>query len=137
MKTFLFRSFIGIFFGAFLSVLTTYAIFFFGDVTVFQADPFIKNSLGSMFCGWFFSVTPLLFEIESWSLFRQTAVHFLIVTCLFFPLSAWVGWMPFTLTSLLFFIAVFLVLYGVIWLGFYLYFRHESRKLNQQLEHIE
>ena len=54
MKTFLFRSMIGIFFGAFLAVILTNAIVLFSTQDVLDGQLFLKNSLGSIFCGWFF-----------------------------------------------------------------------------------
>jgi hypothetical protein len=30
-----------------------------------------------------------------------------------------------------------LIIYLIIWIGFYLYFRSESRKLNEELNHIQ
>ncbi|CDQ20309.1 DUF3021 domain-containing protein [Halobacillus karajensis] len=136
MKTFLFRSFIGIFFGAFLAVLMTYSIILFGDIRVVDGDLFIRHSLGSMFCGWFFSVTPLFFEISRLTLLQQTLLHFGTVFLLYFVLSFGIGWVPLDFTSALIAILLFLTIYLLIWTGFYIYFKAESKKLNEDLKHL-
>ena len=45
MKTFLFRSMIGIFFGAFLAVVVTNSIVYFGGESMIDGSLFLKNSL--------------------------------------------------------------------------------------------
>ncbi|REJ10913.1 DUF3021 domain-containing protein [Halobacillus trueperi] len=136
MKTFLFRSMIGIFFGAFLAIVMTYAVIWFGDVETLSSEAFVRNSLGSMFCGWFFSVTPLYFEITTLKLWQQTLLHFITVSLLYFIISFGIGWIPFQMTTALLSILSFLFIYFIIWIGFYLYFKSESRKLNEELNHL-
>jgi Protein of unknown function (DUF3021) len=137
MKTFLFRSLIGIFFGAFVAVLTTNIIIYFGEQSVLDGSLFLKNSFGTIFCGWFFSVTPLYFESKSMSLPLQTLLHFLTVTILYFILALGIGWIPFTIQSILFTFILFSVVYTIIWVCFYLYFKNESKKLNEELKYLK
>ena len=101
MKTFLFRSMIGIFFGAFLAVVVTNSIVYFGEESMIDGSLFLKNSLGSIFCGWFFTVTPLYFEIQSLKLWQQTLLHFITVAILYFALALLIGWFPLSLQSIL------------------------------------
>ncbi|WP_188455951.1 DUF3021 domain-containing protein [Virgibacillus oceani] len=133
MKTFLFRSMIGIFFGAFVSVLITFAFIYFGGYETIDSGTFFKNSLGSIFCGWFFSTSPLYFELPFLKLHHQTILHFITVTILFFILSVGIGWIPFNVTSILITAILFIVGYVIMWLCFYLYFKHEAKKLNEEL----
>lgn len=135
MKKFLFQSMIGIFFGAFIAVIATNIVYLNGG-ELLDGGIFLKSSLGSIFCGWFFSVTPLYFEIQSLRLFQQTALHFVTVAALYFILSFGIGWIPFNAKSIAFFIGLFLIVYAVIWIAFYLYFRNEAKKLNDDLQHI-
>lgn len=132
MKKFLFQSGAGILFGAFIAVVLTNIIYLKGAETL-DGPLFLKNSLACLFCGWFFSVTPLFFEIQSLKLIQQTGLHFISVAILYFILAFTIGWIPFTLKSVLFFSGLFLVLYAGIWIGFYLYFRNEAKKLNDDL----
>ncbi|WP_445670472.1 DUF3021 domain-containing protein [Peribacillus sp. FSL K6-1552] len=83
MKTLLFRSFVGICFGALVMVLTCFGVIGFGDVTSLDSGIFVKNAIGCLLCGWFFSTATILFEIEKWSLLSQTILHFLTVSILY------------------------------------------------------
>jgi len=135
MKKFLFQSAIGIFFGAFLAVIITNIIYLNGSVML-DGRIFLKNSLAFMLCGWFFSVTPLFFELSSIRLPIQTALHFTTVAILYFILSIGIGWIPFKFGSLLLFTGSFIVIYAVIWTAFYIYFKNEAKKLNDDLFRI-
>ncbi|SDL96603.1 DUF3021 domain-containing protein [Sediminibacillus halophilus] len=137
MKTFLVRSLIGIFFGAFIAVLATNSLVYFADEKVLDGGLFLRNSLGSIFCGWLFSVTPLYFEIRSLSLFQQTGLHFVTAMAAYFILAYQIGWIPAGTASILLFLIITLAIYAVIWICFYLYFKNQSRKLNEELLHIE
>ncbi|WP_285768401.1 DUF3021 domain-containing protein [Peribacillus sp. SI8-4] len=134
MKTLLVRSFVGICFGALVMVLTCFGFIGFGGVHELDSELFVKNAIGCLLCGWFFSTATILFEIEKWSLIFQTILHFLTVTILYFLLSFFVGWIPFTFKGLMTGIAIFLPFYGVVWIIFYLYFRYQVKVLNDGLD---
>lgn len=132
MKNFLIRSIMGIFFGAFLNTIMTYTVILSGQETL-DSGLFVKNSLGTMLCGWFFTASTLYFEHQKWTLRRQTAMHFATVTLLYFVLAIGIGWFPFTMPSFLLMLAVFLVFYVLFWTAFYLYFKNQAKKLNAEL----
>jgi len=136
MKTFLFRSMIGIFFGAFIAVLLTNSVVLFSDKDTLDGPIFLKNSLGSIFCGWFFTVSPLYFENKKLQLWQQTILHFVTVVVLYFLLAFWIGWVPFNLPSFLLAMGFFLVVYLLFWICFYVYFRKQVKTLNDELEMI-
>ncbi|MFJ5717492.1 DUF3021 family protein [Neobacillus sp. NPDC093127] len=77
MKTFTLRSFIGMFFGGFIAVLYTNAIILFGGFEMIDGSLFVKNSIGSIFCGWFFTVSSMYYENRNLKLSQQTIFHFL------------------------------------------------------------
>lgn len=134
MKTFLYRSLIGIFFGAFIAVILTNSVVLFSDKDMLDGQIFFKNSLGSIFCGWFFTVTPLFFENANLRLSQQTALHFVTVVILYFILAFGIGWIPFTVKSFLLALGLFIVFYSVFWTSFYLYFRGQAKKMNAELD---
>jgi len=136
MKTFLFRSMIGIFFGAFIAVLLTNSVVLFSDKDTLDGPIFLKNSLGSIFCGWFFTVSPLYFENKKLQLWQQTILHFVTVVVLYFLLAFGIGWVPFNLPSFLLAMGFFLVVYLLFWICFYVYFKKQVKTLNDGLEMI-
>ncbi|MFC5602036.1 DUF3021 domain-containing protein [Sporosarcina koreensis] len=133
MKTFLTRSILGIFFGSFLAIVTILAVIYIGNKEMLDASILGKNVLGTVFCGWFFTVTPLLFENEKLTLPVQTTLHFTSVTVLFFIVAFVIGWIPFTLKGFIGMLGIFIVFYTIIWLSFYMYFKKQAAQLNDEL----
>lgn len=136
MSVFLKRSILGIFFGSFLTLIILFMTVYFGKKDFLDSAVLVKNALGMMFCGWFFSVTPLLFETENLSLKVQTALHFLCVVLLYFVVAIFIGWISFTIKGFISMLAIFIVFYTIIWLAFYLYFRQQAVKLNEDLNKL-
>lgn len=136
MKTFLFRSVMGIFFGAFIAVLLTNSVVYFGEQEVLDGQLFLKNSFGSIFCGWFFTVSPLYFENKNLRLSQQTGLHFITVVVLYFILAFGIGWVPFNIASFLLTLGLFVLCYAIFWTAFYLHFRNQVNKLNAELQEL-
>jgi hypothetical protein len=133
MKTFLTRSILGIFFGSFLAIVTILAVIYFGKKEMLDAAILGKNALGTVFCGWFFTVTPMLFENDKLTLPVQTTLHFICVSVLYFIVAFVIGWIPFTMKGFIGMLGIFIVFYASIWLSFYIYFRKQAAKLNEEL----
>lgn len=136
MKEFLNRSILGVFFGSFLTLITIFMTVYIGEKEVLDSSVLVKNALGIIICGWFFSVTPLLFELENFSLKIKTVLHFLCVVVLYFIVAFVIGWIPFTIKGFIGMLGIFIVFYTIIWLSFYLYFRQQAAKLNEDLNKL-
>ena len=136
MKTFIIRSFIGIFFGGFIAVLITNLNILFGGFEMIDGPLFLKNSIGSVLCGWFFTVSPLYFENRNLKLSQQTILHFLTVTILYLILALTIGWIPFNIINILLTLLISIVVYMIFWVAFYLYFKNQARKLNDDLKKL-
>lgn len=135
MKNFLIRSILGIFFGAFIAVVLTGSVVLYGQESL-DGALFLKNAVGSMICGWFFTTSTLYFENPNWSLARQTIAHFITVIILYFVLAFGIGWVPFSWAGFLVMLGVFLTFYAIFWTAFYLYFRNQAQKLNDELNGV-
>ena len=136
MKTFLYRSFIGIIFGGFLHVLLVCIGIIWTNAETINAESFWKNAAGMMICSWFFTVTPLYFEIRKWNLIQQTLLHFLTVCVLFFLVSFTMGWIPVSISVILKPLLIFLAIYMVSWTLFFLYFKYQTKILNENLKRL-
>lgn len=136
MKTFLQRSILGILFGSFLTLVILFAVIFIGGNESLDSTILVKNAIGQVFCGWFFTVTPLLFENEKLTLPVQTILHFLCVSILYFIVAFVLGWVPFTAKGFIGILFVFIIIYAIIWMSFYLYFRKQAAKLNEELREL-
>ena len=136
MKAFVSRSLIGIFFGSFIALLLVNINVNFSESNIIDKGLLLQNSIASVLLGWFFTVSPLYFEMKSLKLSQQTILHFLTVISLYFILAIAVGWIPFTITSFMLSLLIFIAIYIIIWIAFYLYFKNQVQKMNDDLNKI-
>lgn len=136
MKEFIYRSLIGISIGAFIAVLITNMSILFGDIDMIKGSLFIKNSIGAIVCGWFFTVSPMYYKIEKLNLLQQTLIHFITLIILYHTLALSIGWIPINITNIITSLIVFIIHYIIFWIAFYLYYRNQAIKLNKGLENL-
>jgi len=135
MKTFLWRSIIGIFFGCFVSVIITCLLILNGEEMV-NGDLFIRNSLGSMLCGWLCLVTPLYFENKKLTLVQATFYHFGTLFSGYILSLFCFNWIPISGVGVSISYLIFIFVYLCIWFAFYFYSKNQMKKLNEQLNYL-
>lgn len=137
------RGFLGIPIGVFIS--TTISIIYslaFGEIMAIPYGMESSNSLTvyiaqyfvSIIIGFVFSASSVIFQIDEWSLLKQTVVHFFITTLVFFPCSIKVGWIDVNPMSILIYIGVFIFIYLLAWISIYFTWKSKIKKLNNKLE---
>ena len=80
-----------------------------------------------------FATTTLIFEIDSWSITAQTALHFAITSVVMYISGFLCGWFPHTVRSTIIWFVIFIVIYLIMWAGFMLYFKKQTKKINEAL----
>ena len=92
--------------------------------------------LQTVICGLFgalWSGTSVIFQIDSWSLTRQTLTHLAIAmpsTLIVALVSAWV---PMSVVAVLAYMGTWVLVYAVIWMAVSFYWHSQVRKLNSRL----
>ena len=80
-----------------------------------------------------FAATTVLFEIDSWSLLKQTIIHFIITSIVMYIAGFLCGWFPHTLRSTLIWFGIFIVIYVIFWISFSSYYKNKVKKMNEAL----
>jgi len=80
-----------------------------------------------------FATTTLIFEIDSWSITSQTALHFAITSLVMYVSGFLCGWFPHTVKNTIIWFVIFIVIYVIMWVGFMLYFKKQIKKINEVL----
>ncbi len=78
----------------------------------------------------------LIWDIEKWSLLKQTLVHFAVMAVPSFPLAYLLNWLPHYLYGALGYIGAFILMYIIIWLVMYFSTKNKIKKMNKQLDEI-
>ena len=144
------RIWIGAVFGAPVGVLITtviaiYISYSVGDGTFYPVTPDLEqwcgNELNAVFWqtlvtllyGAVFGGASVIWEIERWSLLRQTVTHLLIVSLTTLPVALFLGWMRPSVGGFLGYFGLFLAIYAVIWLSIWLSIRIRLSRINRSL----
>lgn len=119
--------------GGLLTLLVI--VFLYDSTDEVSARLIALNLFGSMLIGAYFSVSALLFEIDEWSMLKQTLVHYTASLIILFPVFTWLtGWIPLHPQALLIGWLFFTGTYILNWFGWYSYFKQLERRMNQSLQ---
>lgn len=120
---------IAFFLGTYAPCSPTCTALFGSERTGVAVQFLLSGLVGAVFAG-----SSVIWEVETWSLFRATATHFCIVTPLFWIVSLLLGWCSLNLWGMLLYLGIFLIIYLSIWLSQYSVYRRKIRKINQKLQ---
>lgn len=114
--------------GRYFPIAPAFASLFSNDITPIVLQLILVGLIGATFAG-----SSILFEIESWSFFKQGFWHLAITSAVLIPVCI-LCWRPVDFTSALALIISWLFIYGCTWLSQYLAWRHRIRKLNARIQ---
>lgn len=97
-----------------------------------ELNAVIVQTLLSAVVGSGFSMAAVIWKLDSWSLARQSCLHFAIVCVIMFPIAYYTGWMPHTVVGIAGYVSIFVVLYLAIWGILYAVWKHKISTLNHK-----
>ena len=80
-----------------------------------------------------FAATTVIFEMDNWSLLKQTILHFVITSIVMYIAGFLCGWFPHKLSSTLIWFGIFIVIYVIFWISFSSYYKNKVKKMNEAL----
>lgn len=105
-------------------------VFFTGsEVKAMLLQTMLSGILGSVFGGMSF-----VWEIERWSILKQTAVYFLSVSIPMMGISYLLYWMEHSLNGFLLYFLIFVMAFFVVWLFNFAIYWFKVRRINQELD---
>jgi hypothetical protein len=81
-----------------------------------------------------FSASSMIWELEKWSISKQTGIYFAISAAAMLPIAYFTHWMERTLFGFLLYFGIFIAIFAVIWIIQYLIYRKKIKSLNKQLQ---
>lgn len=81
-----------------------------------------------------FAAGSVIWEIEYWSIAKQTSIYFLISSFVMIPTAWFLHWMEHTITGFLSYLVIFAMIFIFIWLTQYLVYMRNIKKINQKLK---
>ena len=99
------------------------------EVKAMLMQTILSGILGSVFGGMSF-----IWEIERWSILKQTAVYFLSVSIPMMGISYLLYWMEHSLSGFLLYFLIFVMVFFVVWLFNFAIYWFKVRRINQELD---
>ena len=81
--------------------------------------------------------SSVIWDMEKWSLTKQTLIHFAVIVIGFVPVSYVLNWMPHYLYGALGYIGAFIAVYLIMWISIYFSVKAKIKKMNKRLQEIQ
>lgn len=93
-------------------------------------------ALQALLCGLWavgFAASSVIWEMESWSLVRQTGVYFFIISLIMLPIAYVAYWMEHSVAGVLGYFGVFVLIFAVIWGIQFAIGKRNVKKMNEKI----
>ena len=134
VNSFIFRALI----GALMGIAICLILYGFGsyDEIIIDNKPYVlMQFIGSALNGIICMGSTIVYDIDNLGLSKVTLLHYVITLVSFFSFNFLLGW--FSEFNIILILAVFTVVYFIIWLVIYLIYKREIRRMNIELEDIK
>ena len=82
-----------------------------------------------------FAAASVIWELDSWSLAKQSGVYFLVIGIILLPIAYVTNWMQHTVVGFLSYIGIFVGIFIAAWLSQYLCWKQRIKKMNDRVSH--
>ena len=113
-----------------------------GDGSFYPVEPELIDAMGSelnavilqtVLCGIMgtvFAMASIIWELDSWSLAKQSGIYFSIVCIILLPVAYTAGWMERSVAGFLSYAGIFAAIFAAVWLAQYLSWKLKIKKMN-------
>lgn len=98
-----------------------------------ELNAVIVQTLCSMLYGAIWAGASVVWEIEKWSLLKQTVIHLVICSLGTFPIAFFTYWMPHNVSGFLSYFLIFAATYAGVWLSQYGAMKKKVDRINQKI----
>ncbi|WP_083627976.1 DUF3021 domain-containing protein [Hornefia porci] len=106
----------------------------FADTVGSEITAVILQTLLSGLVGIVFGASSVIWDIEDWSIAKQSGFFFAIAAAALMPAGYALNWMDRSARGIFGFFLIFAAVFVIIWFTMYLAWRHKIRKLNRDVE---
>lgn len=80
-----------------------------------------------------FAACSVIWEIEQWSLVKQTGIYFLIASVMMMPIAYVTYWMEHSLKGVISYFGIFAFIFAAVWIAQYFRAKQNVKKMNETL----
>ncbi len=94
----------------------------------------VIQTLLSGILGSAFAMSSLIWEIDRWSIAKQTGIYFLVISLSMLPIAYITHWIEHSIVGFVIYFSIFIGLFLVIWITFYFIIKTKVKQLNNKLK---
>lgn len=102
-----------------------------------ETNAVIMQTICALLYGAMWAGSSIIWEIDEWSILKQSSIHFLITSIVTFPVAYITRWMEHTVSGVISYFAIFLMIYVGIWITQYLSMKKKIEQLNAKVKENE
>ena len=80
-----------------------------------------------------FAASSVIWEMDSWSIVKQTGIYFSIISVIMLPIAYFAFWMKHSVVGFLIYFEIFVFIFVIIWITLYIIGKINVRKMNGKL----
>ena len=100
-----------------------------------ELDAAILQTVLCAILGVGFAAASVIWELDSWSLAKQSGVYFLAIGVILLPIAYVTNWMQHSVVGFLSYLGIFVGIFFAVWLSQYLCWKQRIKKLNDRVRH--
>ena len=133
---------IGIAIGFVITIIISICI---GKGDFYPVSPKLTETMGSelnavilqtALCGIMgsgFAMASVIWELDSWSLIKQSGIYFLIISLILLPIAYISNWMDHSVAGVISYAGIFFASFVVVWLIQYFVWKNKIKKMNERI----
>lgn len=79
-------------------------------------------------------MASVIWELDSWSLAKQSGIYFLIASIMMLPIAYIANWMKHSIGGFLSYAGIFTAIFVAVWLAQYLSWKRKIKKMNELVQ---
>lgn len=94
-------------------------------------------TLQALLCGLIgssFAACSVIWEVDKWSIAKQTGIYFLITALVMLPIAYLMNWMKHTFIGFLVYFGIFVAIFAMMWMVQYLIWKQKIKKMNEKFK---
>lgn len=98
-----------------------------------QLNAVILQTILCAILGGGFAMASVIWEIDSWSLAKQSGVYFLVISVVMLPIAYFANWMKHSIIGVLSYVGIFVMIFAAVWISQYLLWKRRIKKMNARI----
>lgn len=99
-----------------------------------EINAVLLQTICSLLYGAAWAGASIIWEIDNWSILRQTTTHLIVCSLCTFPIAYFMRWMNHSILGILSYFGIFFAIYFVIWISQYMAIKKRIQQINSKVE---